>query len=96
MGNWDRNNINTIRAILNNIIANNGSCDGFMITRWCVVCPFANTKMRSDGSFFSCTEVLIGDPVKLLSAEEMDQVFKKEAEQLLANIEIEEVLLNDN
>lgn len=95
--NIDRNNIKTIKIILANIIKNQGGCDGFSITRWCIVCPFGNASQRADGSFYSCVEYLLGSNIWASSnTYKMDAVYLERAERLLADIEVEEILLRGN
>lgn len=93
----NRNNIKKIRSILNNIIQKKGCCDGFNVTNWCTECPLANAAKREDGSFFSCAEYVMGYTDWTLNyIIDMDKAYLEKAEQLLADIEIEEILLKGN
>lgn len=98
---WNRNNIQYIRAILLAIIEAKGDCVGFTVSGQCSMCPFANAAKRIDGSYISCVEFIAGSRYPWqLNGKDMDEfinsLYLEQAERLLADIEIEELLRSHN
>lgn len=81
--------------ILNKIIEENGSCSWVEETGLdiCSRCPIASMRKREDGAFMSCLEAtgVLGTELNYYH-HEVDERYKKVAEQLLLDESIEELL----
>lgn len=76
------------KEILQKIIDSEGSCD-WSNPDICSKCPMSRLEFREDGNHLSCVDALNIEDVKI---EERDEVYKKAAAKVLADLEIDEIL----
>ena len=78
--------------ILDKIISKNGSCD-WAEPKDCERCPLSKLRLRTDKVYYSCVEAVGAQNSTL---EEADKLYLRAAESLLADLELEKVLKQDD
>lgn len=80
------------KEILERIVAENGNCSAFADSNTCKICPMSRLKLRPGGGYYSCIEALNAHNIPLA---EQDAVYKAQAERMLTELAIDEMLKND-
>jgi len=83
----------TNEEILQKIISEEGSCEGWANAKICKICPMGRLKQRHDGTYASCIEAVGASNCS--SLEEADAKYKKMAQKVLLDIVAEEHLFDD-
>ena len=84
---------NTEKEILEQIIADEGTC--MLDLECCLTCPLAKLKKKSDGTYYSCWESLVPDPIATTGIQAAP-LYKKAAEEILSQIAVEKVFLGED
>ena len=82
--------------ILQKIIRENGSCDWVFTTHRhanvCHFCPLGRLRLKSNGEYYSCADAVLGEKEHNDEPQQIDSLYKEEAERVLAQIIINEEL----
>lgn len=85
------------KDVLQKIIAEEGSCQWVVYEMRhlnpCRFCPLGHLRRKSNGDYYSCIEAILGEKEHgNIPDEEIDRLYKEEAERVLAQLTINEEL----
>lgn len=91
MVNYYRHDMKNEREILESIVEHDGSCT-WSNKSTCAKCPMSRLRARKNGGHYSCIEAICAQE---LSEEEADKRYKKVAALMLADLDIEDMLIKE-